>query len=99
MVNRGLMAAALLSTLAISGCATWDDVAAQQGQRYVGRPVDAMYGEWGAPINSAPLSGGGYFYEFDMIRAIYHCQAKAWTDPGRIVRQIQVGGQNGCLTG
>lgn len=92
------MRATVLAVLLLAGCATWDDIAAQQGQRYIGRPVDAMYGEWGAPISSAPLSSGGYFYEFAMIKAIYRCEAKVWTDQAQVVRQISVGGQNGCLT-
>jgi hypothetical protein len=76
----------------------WEGVRDQQLQRYAGHPVSDMYDEWGAPKNSAPLEDGGYYYEFEVVKAIYHCQARAWTDANRIVTRMAVGGQNGCLT-
>jgi len=94
MIRAGLVAA----LLCLSGCGSWEAVRDQQAQRYVGHPVDRMYAEWGAPYNQAPLSGGGYFYQFAVIKAIYRCEADAWTNSSGVVTQIQVGGQNGCLT-
>lgn len=87
-----LMTAALLSS-----CQTWDGVKAQQSDKYVGKPFDELYSEWGVPTGIAPTRDGGKFMEFRKISGIYVCELKATTDRGGIVRKIQVGGQNGCI--
>lgn len=88
----------LALTIALSGCANWPEHQASQQARYVGKPVDSLYTEYGVPIGIAPTSDGGRFLEFRHNRGGYECTAKVRIDSQSIVTEIKVGGQNGCIT-
>lgn len=95
MVSRVI---AVVLALAVSGCTTWTQFREQEKAAYVGKPVENMLGEWGAPYAEVKTSSGWY-YEFMYIRAIYRCEAKVWTDADKVVQKMLIGGQNGCPTG
>jgi len=95
-VSNWIVAVVLAAT--VSGCTNWQGLMDEQSAKYLGKPVDQMYGEWGAPRRSAPLSGGGNFYEFVAYKT-YRCEMSAWTDSTGIVTELQLGGQNGCAIG
>lgn len=87
----------LLCLAAVAGCQTWDQRQADQESRYIGKPFDALYDEYGVPIGIAPTSDGGRFIEFRYIRGQYACDARVTADSRGIVTKIKVGGQNGCV--
>lgn len=94
---RALFAVMLI--LALAGCANWNQHLQRQADSYVGRPLEAMYDEYGGPYRATPLSNGGQFVEFRTTRGGYLCTARAKTDSHGIVTSIAVGGQNGCIMG
>lgn len=97
MSNRKILSlTALILTI---GCAHWDVWQGRQEQAYRNKPLETMYSEWGAPKSIDPLENGGKFYVFRYLYQGYLCEAKVWTDREGIVRTVQVGGQNGCITG
>jgi len=96
-MQRLKFAIAMSLFLPLAGCGSWDGFRNEQASRYLGKPVDQMYGEWGAPTNSAPLSDGGTYYDFRNTRnGGYRCEASVWTDSHSVVQKLSVGGQNGC---
>jgi hypothetical protein len=96
-VNIFIPLSAAAMTLFLSACGSWEGFRNEQASRYVGKPVDQMYGEWGAPRNSAPMSNGGTYYDFrNTMNGGFLCEAGVWTDAQGTVTEISVGGQNGC---
>jgi hypothetical protein len=81
----------------LGGCADWQGLMNEESGKYMGKPVEEMYSEWGAPKNSAPLSNGGKYYEFVATRNMGAiCKMSAWTDASGKVTELQLGGMNGC---
>jgi len=87
------------SVIFITGCAHWETHRASQGAKYLGNPLETMYDEYGAPRGIAPLSSGGKFVEFVTYKGGFRCEASVKTDAQGKIISIQVGGQNGCITG
>ncbi|TIL71989.1 MAG: hypothetical protein E5Y65_08885 [Mesorhizobium sp.] len=90
--------AAIVAGLLLTGCANWEAHQSAQELRYLGRPVDALYDEYGVPVGIAPTSDGGRFLEFQSFRRGFECTAKVTTDRRGVISKIKTGGQNGCVT-
>ncbi|ESY20711.1 hypothetical protein [Mesorhizobium sp. LNJC394B00] len=88
----------LVTVVILSGCANWDAHQSAEAARYVGKPIDALYDEYGVPVGIAPTSDGGKFLEFEGRRQGFLCTAKVTTDSRGIITKIKTGGQNGCIT-
>lgn len=88
-----------LLLLVTSACAHWDLHLESQANKYLGKPLEAMYDEYGAPVNSAPLVTGGNYVQFQGYRGNFMCTANVKTDSKGIIQSISTGGQNGCITG
>lgn len=94
-MKRLLILAILLLT---SGCAHWEKHNQAQFDKYIGRHIDSMYEEYGAPRAIAPTQDG-YFIEFASTASGFLCTARVKTDRNKIIIAIGTGGQNGCITG
>jgi hypothetical protein len=83
----------------IAGCAHWDLHLQDQERRYLNRPLEEMYSEYGVPFGVAPLQSGGKFIEFQYYRGEYACKARVKTDSMGKVISISVGGQKSKSSG
>lgn len=106
MLRALLIAVATVPLIALSACdpgrgieqqvqEKWDTWTAQEHARYLGRPVEDMYGEWGVPNGRAPTSSG-WFYEFQQYFGQYRCAASVRATDQLIITQIEISGQRGC---
>lgn len=94
-MTKLVVSAALLM---LAGCANWEAHQASEESRYIGKPVDALYDEYGVPVGVAPTSDGGRFFEFRRYRGQFLCTAKVTTNAADKITKISTGGQNGCIT-
>jgi hypothetical protein len=94
----GCVAAGLLATVTLSGCASRQETAVRLGQQYVGQNVDDLVVRFGPPKSSFKMNSGdtSYIWEIgnqtnlgESTRTTLFCRVSVIVSPNGIVRDLQ----------